>query len=346
MRCQTPLRRLGSLRGFGPGSAGLILAAGLLGLSMVAGCGGAAGPGGGPSPAPPPPAAYDLLFDGLNAEGRRVLFRARLDGSAPEVLGLGYEGTRPQARPDGGALVYASIPTEAVPAQLMLVDHLAQPATPLSPPGSPAEREGAWSPDGTRLAFHSQADEASGDVFVAELRGRALENRRNLTPRQPGEPLLSPDVTPAWSPDGTRLAFTSYRTGSPALWVMNADGSQLRQLTATSTQHGDYFPTWSPDGQWLAFQRLSPEAAVIGRIPATGGTPEFFPFEGRAYAPAWSPDGAWIAFSGLVDGEHDIHVRPVSGGPILRLRHPGADQGPSWIRRSSAGLGATQEPRP
>jgi TolB protein len=325
------LRPLRPRQGLGP-FGGLALA-GLLGLITVAGCGGSAGQAGGPPPAPPPLTAHDLLFDGQNAEGRRLLYRARLDGSAPEVLGLGYEGTRPQARPDGQALVYASIPTAESPAQLMLVDDPTQPATRLSPPGSPAEREGAWSPDGTRLAFHSQAEDASGDVFVAQVQGRLLENRRNLTPRQPGDPLISPDVTPAWSPDGTRLAFTSYRSGSPALWVMNADGSQLRQLTETSPQHGDYFPTWSPDGQWLAFQRLSVEAAVIGRIPVAGGTPEFFAFAGRAYAPAWSPDGAWIAFSGLVDGEYDIHVRPVAGGPILRLRHPGADQGPSWIRR-------------
>lgn len=317
----------------GLGPFGVPALAGLLGLIMLAGCGGSAGQTGGPTPAPPPLTAHDLLFDGQNAEGRRLLYRARLDGSAPEVLGLGYEGTRPQARPDGQALVYASIPTAESPAQLMLVDDPTQPATRLSPPGSPAEREGAWSPDGTRLAFHSQAEDASGDVFVAQVQGRVLENRRNLTPRQPGDPLISPDVTPAWSPDGTRIAFTSYRSGSPALWVMNADGSQLRQLTETSPQHGDYFPTWSPDGQWLAFQRLSVEAAVIGRIPVAGGTPEFFAFAGRAYAPAWSPDGAWIAFSGLVEGEYDIHVRPVAGGPIFRLRHPGADQGPSWIRR-------------
>jgi TolB protein len=228
----------------------------------------------------------------------------------------------------------------------MLIDDLTRPATLLSPPGGAAEREGAWSPDGTRLAFHSAAEDDAGDVFVAQVSGRALENRRNLTPRQPGDPLLSPDVTPAWSPDGARLAFTSYRTGSPTLWVMNADGSQPRQITETSPQHGDYFPTWSPDGQWLAFQRLSPEASVIGRIPAAGGTPEFFAFEGRAYAPSWSPDGAWIAFSGLVGGEHDIHVRPLAGGPLFRLRHPGADQGPGWIRRSSLVPGTPSGRRP
>lgn len=321
----------------GPRIEDLLIVGALL-LTAEFGC------GGGQAASPPHPAvAYDLVFDGEDAEGMRQLYRVNPEGWAPQRLGIGYAGTRPNARPDGRVLVFASLPTDLIPSQLMLIEDLTQPAVPLSPAGTPAEREGVWSPDGRRLAFHSQLEDPDGDIFVAEVTGRDLANRQNLTPRRAGEPRISPDVTPAWSPDGTRLAFTSYRSGSPALWVMNADGSQLRQLTETSTQHGDYFPTWSPDGRWIAFQRLSTAAAVIGCISAAGDTPEFMPFAGRAYSPAWSPDGAWIAFSGLVDGEYDIHLQPVAGGAVLRLRHPGADQGPSWIRRTGQLAG---DPRP
>ncbi|BDU78581.1 TolB family protein [Mesoterricola sediminis] len=296
-------------------------------LALVAGCGG--GPA---SQASAPPPAYEVIFDGQNPDGSRMLYYARPEGGAPQVLGRGYLGTRPQARPDGLALVYASLPTETAPMQLMLVTDLSQPALRLSPPGV-GEREGAWSPDGTRLAFHSQQDEPDGDIFVARLRDGALEGRTNLTPRQPGDPEISPDVTPAWSPDGTRLAFTSYRSGSPALWVMAADGTQARQLTPTSATHGDYFPTWSPDGQWIAFQRLSQDAARIGLLPADGGSPAFFDFDGRAYAPSWSPDGQWIAFSGLRDGETDIYLQAPHSPELRRIVRPGVDQGPSWMRR-------------
>jgi TolB protein len=308
-----------------------ILVAGALLLPAGLGCGG----GGGHAAAPPPPpaVAYDLVFDGVDAEGMRQLYRASLGGGAPQLLGLGYAGTRPNARPDGRAIVFASLPTDQVPSQLMLIEDLTRPAVPLSPVGTPAEREGVWSPDGRRLAFHSQLEDPDGDVFVAEVVGRSLANRRNLTPRGAGEPLISPDVTPAWSPDGTRLAFTSYRSGSPALWVMDADGGRLRQLTETSPQHGDYFPTWSPDGQWIAFQRISTTDSRIGLLPATGGPPGFFEFEGKAYSPAWSPDGAWIAFTGQVGGEYDIFVRAAAGTEIRRIPHPGEDHGPAWIRR-------------
>lgn len=311
------------------------LAAGLL-LAASLGCGGGGGGGTGTASAPPPipPPTYDLVFDGRNGDGSHLLYQVRPEGGAPQVLGLGYGGTRPHARPDGRALVYASLPTDLVPAQLMLVDDLTQPAICLSTEAGVAEREVVWAPDGLRLAFHSQLEDPAGDIFTADLRGRSLENRRNLTPRQAGDPMISPDVTPAWSPDGTRLAFTSYRQGSPALWLMNADGSGARQLTPTSSVSGDYFPTWSPDGRWIAFQRLTSESAQIGILPAAGGTPTFLPFAGKAYAPAWSPDGGWIAFSGLVDGEYDIHLQTPDGRGLRRIPRAGEDRGPSWIRRA------------
>jgi len=288
--------------------------------------------GGGASSSPPPAApAFDIVFDGVDASGVRLLYRVALDG-APVRIGAGYAGNRPNARPDGRAIVYSTIPTDTEPSQLMLIDDVARPATALSPAGI-GEREPMWSPDGTRLAFFSQRDDADGDVFVATVANRRLENVRNLTPRGPNEPAVSPDLTPSWSPDGTRLAFTSYRGGSAALWVMNADGTNLRQLTPTSSTHGDYFPTWSPDGLRIAFQRINLTDARIGIVPAGGGNVGLYEFAGKAYAPAWSPDGRWIAFSGLVGDELDIHVREADGTLVRRLARTGDDFSPAWIRR-------------
>ena len=310
----------------------LLFAASLISSTLaLAACG-----GGGAStttPPPPPPApVFDVVFDGVDASGTRLLYRVALDGGAPARIGAGYAGTRPNARHDGRALVYATVPTETEPSQLMLIDDFTRPATALSSGGA-NEREPMWSPDGTRLAFFSQRDDADGDVFVATLANRRLENLRNLTPRGSNEPQVSPDVTPAWSPDGTRLAFTSYRGGSAALWVMNADGSQLRQLTPTNGAHGDYFPTWSPDGQRIAFQRINAAQSRIGLIAAAGGAIGFYEFDGRAYSPAWSPDGRWIAFSALVGSEIDIHVREADGTTVRRIARPGDDFSPAWIRR-------------
>ncbi len=310
------------------------LVAGALAGSLLA-CGG--GGSGDSAPPPPPQAAFDLVFDNEAADGSRSLRRVALDGSAAQPVTHGVNAVRPHARPDGRALVYTSFSTSplVVPTLMLLAD-FSSPATVLSSGAGVYEREAVYSPDGRRVAFVSQRDEPEGsDVFVATLDGERLVDVRNLTPATSGRAGL--DVTPAWSPDGTQIAFASNRDGSDfKLWVMNADGSGARPLTAPGS-HADVFPTWSPDGQLIAFQRRSGDAYRVGLLPAAGGAPAFFEFDGDAYAPAWSPDGRRIAFVGRVGGEHDIHTRDASGaGPVTRIAHPGADRNPAWILRRSS----------
>ncbi len=302
-----------------------------LGLGLAA-CGG--GRDGGATSPPPPAVTFDLVFDNEAADGSRRLQRVALDGATVQPVPNAINAVRPHARADGRALVFTSFSTDplTVPTLMLLADFSRPPAV-LSNLAGVYEREAVFSPDGRRVAFVSQRDEPEGaDIFVATLNGTRLENVRNLTPRAPGSAGL--DVTPAWSPDGTQIAFASNRDGSDfKLWVMNADGSNVRNLTPPGAT-ADVFPTWSPDGRLLAFQRRSGDVYRIGLLPATGGVPAFFEFDGNAYAPAWSPDGQRIAFVGRIGSEYDIHVRDASGaGPITRITNPGADRNPAWIMR-------------
>ena len=111
-------------------------------------------------------------------------------------------------------------------------------------------------------------------------------------------------VEPDWSPDGRSIAFASRRGGSFDIYVMNADGTGTRRLTATSDD--DDNPTWSPDGRRLAFNRagdiyvMSADGTGVRRV-----TVEMDP----QTDPAWSPDGKWIAYVRGSQGTVGVDLR-------------------------------------
>ncbi|MBN1430525.1 MAG: PD40 domain-containing protein, partial [Anaerolineae bacterium] len=101
----------------------------------------------------------------------------------------------------------------------------------------------AWSPDGDWVAF--AASDFPGLPYVIGLIGPDGSGYQSL----PGTG--TSDSYPAWSPDGKRIAFVSYAQGDYDLWVMEADGQNLVQMTQSEAT--DVEPAWSPDGGYIVF---------------------------------------------------------------------------------------------
>jgi TolB protein len=151
---------------------------------------------------------------------------------------------------------------------------------------------------------------------------------------------LGYDYEPAWSPDGTKIAFTSYRSdnGNYEICVMNPDGSGLTNLTNHPATDGK--PAWSPDGTKIAF-------ATTRGVPNQNWDIYVMNADGSNQTrltdnpttdlePAWSPDGTKIAFSthrdDAVGQNYEIYVMDAAGGNEVRLTYDviGWDRSPAW----------------
>jgi Tol biopolymer transport system component len=136
---------------------------------------------------------------------------------------------------------------------------------------------------------------------------------------------------PAWSPDGTRIAFASARDGSFDIYVMNADGTGTKRLT--STDDNDQGPTWSPDGSRIAFARSGDGGHVYVMNADGTGVRRLTDELAEEGEPAWSPDGRSIAYTRRASGTDllEIWVADAAGGNRRQLTNIGdGAYGPAW----------------
>ena len=177
----------------------------------------------------------------------------------------------------------------------------------------------ALSPDGKMFAFASdRGGKRHKSIWI-----QGIESRQpvQLTDNEYEED------SPAFSADGTRVAFTSYRSDGPTIYIVPAAGG-APELLAKSAER----PQYSPNGKWIAFaKRINHFQGELVVMPASGGTPRNVAKINTAYfTPVWSPDSSVVIMAGFpgstlnlsyLDAQlFDWFVVPIDGRPATPLK--------------------------
>ncbi|MBE7473789.1 MAG: PD40 domain-containing protein [Anaerolineales bacterium] len=293
------------------------------------------------TPTPTPPLVVARTLPSLTYMARDVdqswrIYVMNADGTGATALSPeGEDDTAPVWSPDGQRIAFVStrdgnrevyvvaadcvnLPEGCGPTAINVTRHPADDWTP------------SWSPDSKRLAF-SSIRAGNWEIFILDMSclndpETCPDSTIQLTDNGAG------NLGPVWSPDGSRLAFSSKAPGNWDLFTMTIAGSDLRQVTTDPAN--DLAPAWSPDGTRLAFETNRDGNVEVYVVDANGGTAQNVSNFSQAndHGPFWSPDGQQLVFYSNREGNWDIFSTTLDGQLVVNLTQtPTRDeQTPAW----------------
>jgi Tol biopolymer transport system component/DNA-binding winged helix-turn-helix (wHTH) protein len=168
---------------------------------------------------------------------------------------------------------------------------------------------------GHRLVYHLWTVDT--DIFRAEISGRGRSRS--------AEKLVASthfELNPQYSPDGSRVVFSSNRSGNWEIWVCNGDGSNPVQLTSQGSHSGT--PRWFPDGRNIVFDSQNEGQFDIYAIDSDTRVPRRLTTDpSDDVTPSVSHDGKWIYFAARRTGSFEVWRMPSEGGEAVQLTHEG-----------------------
>lgn len=232
------------------------------------------------------------------------VFVVSVDGGEPRQLTSGPGQDFPRGwLPDGSGVIVTR--NGVGDSHTLLVKLDGSPPTRLGPV-MPGDQHASPSPDGTLMGFDLHQGATPGTVWVQDLAG--TEPARQLTT----ENFEFAQQGYMWSPDGRELAYTSGRTGTTDIWVVDATTGESRQVT--TDVRNDHNPRWSPDGKWIAFLSDRGGQTDLWVAPSAGGPARRVTSDVEVEAfPVWSPDGQALYFA-RNQVSVQVQALPVDGG--------------------------------